>query len=70
MTESFIIHVYRRDQAGLIVAGTVESVREGVKQPFANIEELWAYLNVHRERSRGPKASRRKAANGPSSPES
>jgi hypothetical protein len=44
MVESFIIQIYRRDDAGRALAGTVERVGDGSKQRFSSVRELWQCL--------------------------
>jgi hypothetical protein len=46
MVESFIIQIYRRDDARRELTGTVERVEDGSKQGFANVEELWRCLST------------------------
>jgi hypothetical protein len=46
MVESFIIQIYRRDDDGRQLAGTVERVGDGSMQPFASVEELWRCLSA------------------------
>jgi hypothetical protein len=57
MAESFIIQIYRRDDARRELTGTVERVKDGSKQRFANLEELWLCLSA--EPSRRPPRLRR-----------
>jgi hypothetical protein len=46
MVESYIIQIYRRDDAGQALAGTVERVKDGSMQRFSSVEELWHCLNA------------------------
>jgi hypothetical protein len=56
MVESFIIQIYRRDDARRGLTGTVERVKDGSKQSFANVDELWRCLSTEpsSRRGRGP----------------
>jgi hypothetical protein len=56
MVESFIIQIYRRDDARRELTGTVERVEDGSKQRFSNVDELWRCLRAKppSRRSRPP----------------
>jgi hypothetical protein len=45
MTESYVIHIYRRDPANPDrMIGTVERIGDQAGAPFHSIQELWALL--------------------------
>jgi hypothetical protein len=58
MVESFIIQIYRRDDARRELTGTVERVKDGSRQSFASMDELWRCLSTKSSsrRSRRPPA--------------
>ena len=47
-TESYVVHIYRREGSGpgMRVAGLLEKVGNGKQQPFSSGEELWSLLNA------------------------
>jgi len=47
MSESYIVHVYRREDDGTLV-GMVEEVGDSRRRPFKSCGELWAILKKHR----------------------
>lgn len=55
MVESYIVHIYRRDEAvPTKILGTVEKVGKRDKSSFENLNELWAILaSAKGERSGG-----------------
>lgn len=59
MVESFIIQIYRRDDATRELTGTVERIVDGSKQRFASVDDLWRCLSTKptsRRRRRTPPA--------------
>jgi hypothetical protein len=47
MVESFIVQIYRRDDAKRELTGTVERIADGSKQRFATVDELWRCLSTN-----------------------
>ncbi|MCC7547084.1 MAG: hypothetical protein IT532_04900 [Burkholderiales bacterium] len=45
MPESYIVHVYRREDDGSVI-GMVERAGEGRRRPFRNRDELWSLLDA------------------------
>jgi len=50
MSDSYIVHVYRREDDGTLV-GMVEEVGDSRRRPFRSCQELWTILG--RQRSKG-----------------
>ncbi|MGD8790853.1 MAG: hypothetical protein PVH05_15360 [Burkholderiales bacterium] len=53
--ERYVIHIYRREGSGrtMRVAGLLERIGNGTRQPFSSGAELWSLLNEVPEASSG-----------------